>query len=169
MFRVPSKRQRESSDIASRASRSTGRSSSSKISSSPAFRPQSVGATQQRPRKRVSLHPPTSRESSTASPRGVPSTTSSSHGSPLAPGEAGPAAEEDAVIDQREENDAVTEVVMALDMRERGTVGCCYYVAREEKLYFMEDVKFGGVDVIDTCKKFLHSHQSLGKYLTCPQ
>ena len=40
---------------------------------------------------------------------------------------------------------------MAVDIRERGTVGCCYYVAREEKLYFMEDVKLGGVDVIDGC------------------
>lgn len=40
---------------------------------------------------------------------------------------------------------------MAVDLRERGTVGCCYYVARDEKFYFMEDVKLGGVDVVDAC------------------
>jgi len=40
---------------------------------------------------------------------------------------------------------------MAVDMRERGTVGCSYYVAREERLYFMEDSKLGGVEVVDTC------------------
>jgi DNA mismatch repair protein MSH5 len=39
---------------------------------------------------------------------------------------------------------------MAVDLRERGTVGCAYYVAREEKMYFMEDVRFGGVDVVET-------------------
>jgi DNA mismatch repair protein MSH5 len=48
--------------------------------------------------------------------------------------------------------DALAEVVMAVDMRERGSVGCCYYVAKEEKLYCIEDVKFGGVEVIDACK-----------------
>jgi DNA mismatch repair protein MSH5 len=48
--------------------------------------------------------------------------------------------------------DALAEVIMAVDLRERGTVGCCYYVAREEKLYCIEDVRFGGIEVIDTCK-----------------
>ena len=47
--------------------------------------------------------------------------------------------------------DALNEVIMAVDLRERGTVGCCYYIARDEKLCFMEDVKFGGVDVVDAC------------------
>lgn len=47
--------------------------------------------------------------------------------------------------------DALNEVIMAVDMKERGTVGCCYYVARDEKLYFMEDVKFGSLDVVDAC------------------
>ena len=60
--------------------------------------------------------------------------------------------EEEGEIQEREENDALNEVVMAVDLRDRGTVGCCYYVAREEKLYFMEDVKHGELDIIDTCK-----------------
>lgn len=41
---------------------------------------------------------------------------------------------------------------MAVDMRDRGTVGCCYYVARTEKLHLMEDVKFGSADVVDMRK-----------------
>ncbi|KAF2842516.1 hypothetical protein M501DRAFT_949091 [Patellaria atrata CBS 101060] len=44
---------------------------------------------------------------------------------------------------------------MAVDLRELGTVGCCYYVAHEEKLYFMEDAKFGGVDVVDSLKTYI--------------
>jgi DNA mismatch repair protein MSH5 len=46
----------------------------------------------------------------------------------------------------------VIEIVMAVALEGRGTVGCCYYVAREETLYFMEDVRFGSVDVVDVCK-----------------
>ena len=42
-----------------------------------------------------------------------------------------------------------SEVIMAVTLTERGTVGCAYYVARDEKLYFMEDVQMGGPDVID--------------------
>jgi DNA mismatch repair protein MSH5 len=48
--------------------------------------------------------------------------------------------------------DHLNEVVMAVHLTERGTVGCAYYVAREEKLYFMEDVKLGGSDIVDQCK-----------------
>lgn len=41
---------------------------------------------------------------------------------------------------------------MAVDVKSRGNVGCAYYVAREEKLYFMEDVKHGGADVVEARK-----------------
>ncbi|KAI4708272.1 hypothetical protein J4E89_006894 [Alternaria sp. Ai002NY15] len=44
---------------------------------------------------------------------------------------------------------------MAVDMTPRGTVGCCYYVARDEKLYFMEDIQCGDVDVIDSLRTFI--------------
>jgi DNA mismatch repair protein MSH5 len=46
----------------------------------------------------------------------------------------------------------LSEVIMAVNLTERGTVGCAYYVAREEKLHFMEDVQMGGPDIIDACK-----------------
>lgn len=57
-----------------------------------------------------------------------------------------PAPDDDADLD------LLGEVVMAVSLAERGMVGCAYYVARDEKLYFMEDVKLGGPDVIDACK-----------------
>lgn len=50
-------------------------------------------------------------------------------------------------------DDTLNEVIMAVDVRNRGTVGCAYYVAREEKMYFMEDVKLGGVDIVEARKR----------------
>jgi DNA mismatch repair protein MSH5 len=41
---------------------------------------------------------------------------------------------------------------MAVDMRHRDTVGCCYFVAQDERLYFMEDVQLGGADIVDACE-----------------
>ena len=61
-------------------------------------------------------------------------------------------AERDDEVLDRENNDSLNEIIMAVDLRDRGTVGCCYYIAREEKLYLMEDIKSGGIEVVDTCK-----------------
>jgi DNA mismatch repair protein MSH5 len=63
-----------------------------------------------------------------------------------------PVFEEDAETELREESDAVNEVIMAIDMRDRGTIGCAYYVAREEKLCLMEDIKMAGFDLVETLK-----------------
>ena len=60
--------------------------------------------------------------------------------------------EDDAKIQDREVDDSLDQVIMAVDMRDKGTVGCCYYVAREEKLYMMDDATYGGIDVIDACQ-----------------
>jgi len=46
--------------------------------------------------------------------------------------------------------DDLSEVVMAVNMTDRGTIGCAYYVSRDEKLYFMEDVKLGGSEILDS-------------------
>ncbi|TID21741.1 hypothetical protein E2P81_ATG05007 [Venturia nashicola] len=48
--------------------------------------------------------------------------------------------------------DSLNEVILAVDLRERGTVGCAYYVASDEKLYFMEDARLGGVETIEARK-----------------
>ena len=44
------------------------------------------------------------------------------------------------------------EVIMCVDMRERGTVGCCYYESSTGVLHLVEDIQCGGLEVIDTCK-----------------
>ena len=51
--------------------------------------------------------------------------------------------------------DSLSEVIMAVTMTERGTVGCAYYVARDEKLHFMEDVQLGGADIVDAREQFV--------------
>ncbi|TIA61527.1 hypothetical protein D6C77_03421 [Aureobasidium pullulans] len=52
-------------------------------------------------------------------------------------------------------DEALDEIVMAVDMKPRGIVGCAYYVAAEEKLYFMEDVELGGPEVVEALKIFI--------------
>lgn len=49
-------------------------------------------------------------------------------------------------------------IVMALDIKDRGSIGCAYYVAREERLFCMEDVPKGGLETVDKCK-FVPSSQ----------
>lgn len=60
--------------------------------------------------------------------------------------------ETEAEIQEREDLDSLNEVIMAVEMKERGSIGCAYYIAREEKLCLMEDIKMAGLDVIDTLK-----------------
>jgi DNA mismatch repair protein MSH5 len=55
---------------------------------------------------------------------------------------------------------------MAVDLKEKGTVGCCYYVAREEKMYFMEEVKLGGIDVVDICESLFVFMCNLSNFST---
>ncbi|RDL41993.1 p-loop containing nucleoside triphosphate hydrolase [Venustampulla echinocandica] len=59
--------------------------------------------------------------------------------------------ETDAEVQLREESDSINEVIMAIDMK-AGNVGCAYYVARDETLYLMQDIKSGGLDIVDTLK-----------------
>jgi DNA mismatch repair protein MSH5 len=52
-------------------------------------------------------------------------------------------------IERDEDLDALNEVIMAVDMRNNGNVGCAYYVAREEVLYLMPDAPLGGKEMVD--------------------
>ncbi|KFY12425.1 hypothetical protein V491_06792 [Pseudogymnoascus sp. VKM F-3775] len=63
-----------------------------------------------------------------------------------------PEIESEAEVQDREDADALNEIIMAIDMRDRGTLGCAYYIAREEKLFLMEDIKLSGLDIVDTLK-----------------
>ncbi len=138
-FKLPAKRSRASSVTSVSTSRSKSHLSSVSRSSL-ALAPNPVPSPQ---RKRVSLRPPSSHAYSGAASNRAPSTAPSSHANEP---------EDDATIDEREENDSLNEIIMAVDVKGRGNVGCSYYVAREEKLYFMEDVKLGGLEVVETCE-----------------
>jgi hypothetical protein len=46
----------------------------------------------------------------------------------------------------------LSEVIMAVTLTDRGAIGCAYYVARNETLYFMEDVQMGDANMVDSCK-----------------
>ncbi|KAG0649696.1 hypothetical protein D0Z07_3763 [Hyphodiscus hymeniophilus] len=60
--------------------------------------------------------------------------------------------ETEAEIQEREDSDAMNEIIMAIEMKERGSIGCAYYIAREEKLFLMEDIKLAGLEIVDTLK-----------------
>jgi DNA mismatch repair protein MSH5 len=45
--------------------------------------------------------------------------------------------ENEAEVEEREQSDNLAEVIMAVEMRDRGTVGCAYYLPREQTLYMV--------------------------------
>jgi DNA mismatch repair protein MSH5 len=55
-------------------------------------------------------------------------------------------------VQEREDLDALNEIIMAVEMKERGSIGCAYYIAREEKLCLMEDIKMAGFEIVDALK-----------------
>ncbi|KEF51694.1 uncharacterized protein A1O9_12329 [Exophiala aquamarina CBS 119918] len=48
--------------------------------------------------------------------------------------------------------DFMEQIIVAVDMRDTGTVGCAYYIASEERLLCMEEINGGGVDVVEKLK-----------------
>lgn len=52
---------------------------------------------------------------------------------------------------QQSIDDDIGQVIVAIDMKESGTVGCSYYSAQEETLYLMGDIRFAGNETIDSC------------------
>ncbi|KAL8652401.1 MAG: hypothetical protein Q9210_002702, partial [Variospora velana] len=150
-FRVPIKRGSSSSNRGSRSSNLRGGEQSSVTRSSPTLRA---------PTKRRTRWPSASQETLRTTSRRESSAPLPSHLSYSYPG-AGKqrrpetAPERDGDIDEREDDDSLHEVIMAVDLRDRGTIGCAYYVAREEKIYMMEDIRFGGTQYIESCKSLL--------------
>ena len=55
-------------------------------------------------------------------------------------------------IHQELDDEDLCQVIMAIDIRDRGTVGCSYYNAQEGKLYVLEDIARGGKDIIEKRK-----------------
>ena len=147
-FKIPAKRRRDSSVVQSQASRAKSSRSYSEARASPSVAPQSSRHSQKLPRTHIISRSPISRASS-ASTCGPRDQVLGSHAISTAPSESNLLVEDNVDIQDQEDNDSLNEVVMALDLRNRDTVGCSYYVAREEKLYLMGDVKFGGVDIVE--------------------
>ena len=54
--------------------------------------------------------------------------------------------------DEYPDVEMLSEVIMAVNLTDRGAIGCAYYVAQTETLYFMEDVQMGDVEMVDSCK-----------------
>jgi hypothetical protein len=132
---IATKRRRESSVAATPALSITNGSRTSSSARSSPIRPSHQGwFMQQQPVKRVSLHPPSSPLSSEAPRAQKTAVRGPSRLRHSGPADADFSPEIDADISNREENDSLDEIIMAVDLKERGTVGCCYYVAREEKV-----------------------------------
>lgn len=49
-----------------------------------------------------------------------------------------------------EVDEDLDQVVMGIDRSQKGTIGCAYYVAREEKLFCLQDVVNGTLDAVET-------------------
>lgn len=154
-IKTPMKRLRKQSSSTSIINQSNDFRSSSFVQSSPNAPTHPATYYQQQSAKRVSLHPSfTGEEWIAASPFNNRVASSSRPASGLPADDTVPI-ESDIDVQEREGNDFLEDVVMAIDLRDRETVGCSYYVAREEKLYCMEDVKYGGLEVIKMCKCFI--------------
>ena len=67
--------------------------------------------------------------------------------------------EHDTDVDELEDVDLLNEVIMAVDMKDRGNVGCCYYVAKDEKIALLSDVQGGGLEVIDARMAYADTHR----------
>ncbi|KAI2466390.1 muts domain V-domain-containing protein [Annulohypoxylon bovei var. microspora] len=49
-----------------------------------------------------------------------------------------------------EDADALGEIIMAIDMKDNGNLGCAYYIAMDETLFLLEDVAMPGIDLVET-------------------
>ncbi|KAI2621077.1 muts domain V-domain-containing protein [Hypoxylon sp. NC1633] len=49
-----------------------------------------------------------------------------------------------------EEADALREIIMAIDMKDNGDLGCAYYIAIDESLLLFEDMAMAGIDLVET-------------------
>ena len=137
--KIPSKRCPSSPAETPSASPASHWPSSSLIDSSPT--PHTVRP----PKKRVSLLPPSLRTSSV--PSYSPTRNSKTHQQQSISVPRDAIEEEDA--EGIEEDESMLERIMAVDMRDRGSIGCCYYIAANETLYLLEDIKSGGLETID--------------------
>lgn len=152
---ISAKRRRNGSITATPTlSQSNDSPASSFMQSSPLHHFQPTKHPQQRPAKRISIHLPSRRPGSSTPSSDLRPAYGHSRLSSVATSAADVARESGFEGEQEEENDP-TEVIMCVDMRERGTVGCCYYESSTGSLHLVEDIRCGGLEVIDTCQYLL--------------
>lgn len=133
-FKVPRKRQRAESVTSYASSQAYRSSTSPSRSSAPGFSQPPSSISQQRPSQRV-----------------VQWATSQTSRAGSETASVAESAQIDRLSDATDADlDALDEIIMSVDIKERGTIGCSYYVAREEKLYFMQDMSLGSIEVIDS-------------------
>lgn len=149
---IAAKRRRDGSVAATPAvSQSNGSRASSFVQSSPLGHFQRTKLPKQRPTKRVILNLPRDQ---------LGSNSLSSHLRPAHRHSRLPfvaaipvaIAREDGVEGEQDEDSDPDEIIMCVDMRERGMVGCCYYESSTGSLHLVEDIQCGGLEVIDTCE-----------------
>ena len=140
----------------SRSSSSRGRGRGYASARSSSSRPQSTSSRPNRPysnyarpstnfrsdvaRRRVTINPRPSME-----PSAIPRSASP----------APPAPDRHGCSDSAEE--LLDHVIVAIDVKEMGNVGCAYYIAREQRLFCMPDVPKGGAESIERCQSFRRS------------
>ena len=62
----------------------------------------------------------------------------------------------DAASDVVRDDDFLEQVILAIDVKDKGRVGCAYYIAGEERLLCMEEVIGGGTEVVEKCESPPH-------------
>ena len=146
------KRRRDTSIAATPAvNQSNDWHASSFVQSSPLRHVQRTKHAQQRPTQRVGLHLPSEHVGSSLPPSHIGATDRHSRFSSVAVSGVD-AAQENGTEGEQEEGSDPDEVIMCVDMRERGSVGCCYYESSTGSLHLVEDIWGGGLDVIDICE-----------------
>ena len=132
---IATKRRREDSITStSTASQLPGSHTPSLPPSTPVPLSRNARYPEQRPKNRASLHRLGNRQQSS-----TPSTQFSAHRGQIARRTTAPSIPKNQTAREgntgsSEENDSLDEIIMAVDLKGRGSVGCCYYVAREEKV-----------------------------------
>jgi DNA mismatch repair protein MSH5 len=84
-----------------------------------------------------------------------PPSQTASHGHPSPRDGASTQLDGDDALDHGEVNEDLEQVVLAIDRQRKGTVGCAYYSAREEKLYCLQDMENGTMDAVESCESFV--------------
>ena len=97
--------------------------------------------------KRVRVRSPSVTENTLPSPR-----QARGHHERDPPSESGRAEPQTDPEDRFEDADYLGEVITAIQVKSNDTVGCSFYVAREEKLFVSSDMKYGGIEMVEACK-----------------